>query len=91
MVWVSLLLTGDYHTVIEDPREDVLQTLERKLASGTAQSTDIMMAAGSNLQSLASLTFGGPNLRTAYLGSLAMPYLPTFQSPVAGLPMKHWR
>ena len=35
--------------------------------------------------------FGGPDLRTAYIGSLGMNRLPTFQSPVPGRPMRHWK
>ena len=99
-IWVILVLRnglgvittdGDYHVVIEDPREDVLKAFEEKIAAGTAQPTDMAMAAGPNLQFLTSLAFGGPDLRTAYLGSLAMSTLPTFQSPMAGLPARHWR
>jgi gluconolactonase len=99
-LWVTLVLRnglgvitpdGDYHTVIEDPREEVLKSFEAKVASGTAEPGDMMMAMGPNLQFITSLAFGGPDLRTAYLGSLAMSALPTFQSPVAGLPLRHWR
>lgn len=32
-----------------------------------------------------------PDLCTVYVGSPAMSRLPTFRSPVAGLPMSHWR
>jgi hypothetical protein len=39
---------------------------------------------------MASLTFGGPDLRTVDLGSLRGSTLPTFKSPVAGLPLAHW-
>jgi gluconolactonase len=99
-VWVTLVLRnglgiitpdGDYHVVIEDPREDVLKSFEEKIANGTAEPNDMAMAAGPNLQFITSLAFGGPDLRTAYLGSLAMSTLPTFQSPVAGLSMQHWK
>jgi sugar lactone lactonase YvrE len=99
-IWVILVLRnglgvittdGDYHVVIEDPREDVLKAFEEKIAAGTAQPNDMAMAAGPNLQFLTSLAFGGPDLRTAYLGSLGMSTLPTFRSPVAGLPMRHWK
>jgi sugar lactone lactonase YvrE len=99
-IWVTLVLRnglgiittdGDYHVVIEDPREDVLKDFEEKIAQGTAQSGDMAMAAGPNLQFITSLAFGGPDLRTVYLGSLAMNTLPTFQSPVAGLPLRHWK
>jgi gluconolactonase len=99
-IWVTLVLRnglgvitpdGDYHVVIEDPREEVLKRFEEKVANGTAEPNDMLMTAGPNLQFITSLAFGGPDLRTAYLGSLAMSALPTFQSPVAGLPMSHWR
>ncbi len=39
---------------------------------------------------LASETFGGPDLRTVYLGSLKGSRIPYFRSPVPGLPMVHW-
>lgn len=99
-IWVTLVLRnglgiitpdGDYHVVIEDPREEVLKRFEEKVANGTAEPNDMLIAAGPNLQFITSLAFGGPDLRTAYLGSLAMSTLPTFQSPVPGLPMSHWR
>ena len=39
---------------------------------------------------MASVTFGGPDLRTVYIGSLKGTRIPFFRSPVAGLPMVHW-
>jgi sugar lactone lactonase YvrE len=39
---------------------------------------------------MASVTFGDPDLRTVYLGSLMGHTLPSFRSPVPGLPMAHW-
>jgi gluconolactonase len=48
-------------------------------------------AAGPRLQFPTSVCFAGPDLRTVHVGSLAMPRLPTFRSPVPGLPMSHWR
>ncbi len=99
-LWVTLVLRnglgiittdGDYQVVFEDPREDVLKSFEEKIASGTAEPNDMVRAAGSTLQFITSLAFGGPDLRTVYLGSLAMSTLPTFQSPVAGLPLRHWK
>ena len=38
----------------------------------------------------ASVTFGGPDLKTVYIGSLRGSSIPYFASPVAGLPMVHW-
>ena len=40
---------------------------------------------------MASVTFGGPDLRTVYIGSLKGSRIPYFRSPVAGLPMVHWK
>ena len=34
---------------------------------------------------------GGNDLRTVYLGSLRGTTIPSFRSPVAGLPMVHWK
>lgn len=98
-IWVTTVLrngvgiitpAGDYHVVFEDPREELLESFEANLAAGTAQPTDMASAAGDTLQLLTSVTFGGPDLRTVYIGSLGMNRLPTFRSPVAGLPMRHW-
>ncbi len=36
-----------------------------------------------------NITFGGPGLRTAYIGSLRGPYICTFQVPYPGLPLIH--
>ena len=38
----------------------------------------------------ASIAFGGPQMRTAYIGSLGMNRLAVFEAPVAGAPMVHW-
>jgi gluconolactonase len=40
---------------------------------------------------MASVTFGGPDLRTVYLGSLGGNTLSCFRSPVAGLRLAHWK
>jgi gluconolactonase len=39
---------------------------------------------------MASVTFGGPDLRTVYIGSLKGKRIPYFRAPVSGLPMVHW-
>jgi hypothetical protein len=40
---------------------------------------------------MASLTFGGPDLKTVYLGSLQGTRIPFFRAPLAGQPLIHWR
>lgn len=52
---------------------------------------ELMLAAGGKIAPwFASLTFGGADLRTVYLGSLRGTRIPAFRSPLAGLPMVHW-
>jgi len=52
---------------------------------------DVLFATGQGLAPwMASVTFGGPNLQTVYIGSLKGKRIPCFRSPVPGLPMVHW-
>ncbi len=52
---------------------------------------ELMGAAGGDIcRWMASLTFGGPDLSTVYLGSLQGSTIPYFKSPVAGLPLLGW-
>ena len=99
-VWVTTVLRngvgiitpdGDYHVVFEELNEQLLSTFEGKVVDGQAQPTDMAATAGKTLQLVTSVTFGGPDLKTVYIGSLGMSKLPTFQSPVAGLAMRHWK
>lgn len=99
-IWVTTVLRngvgiitpkGDYHVVFEDPNQEALSTFDEKLRARTTQPTDMLMTAGKTLQLVTSVTFGGPDLRTVYIGSLGMHSLPTFRSPVPGLPMRHWK
>ena len=39
---------------------------------------------------MASVTFGGPDLQTVYIGSLKGQRIPCFRAPIPGLPMVHW-
>lgn len=99
-VWVTTVLRngvgiitpeGDYHVVFEDANDPLLATFEKKIADGQAQPADMAATAGKTLQLVTSLSFGGPDLQTVYVGSLGMSRLPTFRSPVPGLAMRHWK
>src|SRR6185312_13852140 len=53
---------------------------------------DVLFATGRGIAPwMASVTFGGPDLKTVYIGSLKGQSIPYFRSPVAGLPMIHWK
>jgi sugar lactone lactonase YvrE len=47
--------------------------------------------AGAAVDFPTSLTFGGPDLRTAYIGSLRMNRLARFRAPFPGEKLRHWR
>ena len=52
---------------------------------------ELQLACGGSIANwMASLTFGGPDLRQVYIGSLRGTTIPYFTAPVAGLPMIHW-
>jgi gluconolactonase len=52
---------------------------------------DVLFATGRGIAPwMASVTFGGPDLQTVYIGSLKGSRIPYFRAPVAGLPMVHW-
>jgi sugar lactone lactonase YvrE len=46
--------------------------------------------AGTTLHFPASITFGGPDLRTAYVGSLKMDRIARFRAPIPGEALSHW-
>jgi gluconolactonase len=50
-----------------------------------------MLACGGTIAPwFASVTFGGPDLKTVYVGNLRGTRILYFRSPVAELPMVHW-
>lgn len=81
---------GRRHTMIDDSRPEVVEQLEQALVTKQLTRPMLSAASGKRLKNITSLAFGGPDLRTAYMGSLAGDKLATFRSPVAGLPLAHW-
>lgn len=99
-LWVTLVMSdklialspdGEVLTLLDDGDPQATARLNRHYADKTL-TPDIMQAARGTLAPwLASLTFGGPDLRTVYLGSLQGTRIPYFRAPVAGQPLIHWR
>ena len=98
-LWITLVMSD--RLIALTPEGDVLDLLDDGDAAATAQldhhyeartlTPEIMgQAAGTLAPWMASLTFGGPDLKTVYIGSLRGTTLPSFRSPVAGLPLSHW-
>jgi gluconolactonase len=101
-LWCTMILSerllaitpeGDVLTLLEDsPPREALAQLEAEFQSGEAVRFETMAACtGSIAPWMASVTFGGKDLKTVYLGSLKGTRIPSFRAPVAGLPMTHWR
>ncbi|MEL7190509.1 MAG: SMP-30/gluconolactonase/LRE family protein, partial [Pseudomonadota bacterium] len=63
---------------------------EAALANGTLERDFIYRETAACIQNPTSIAFGGPDLRTAFVGSLNHTELKTFRSPVAGAKPVHW-
>ncbi|HTT96823.1 MAG TPA: SMP-30/gluconolactonase/LRE family protein, partial [Rhizomicrobium sp.] len=88
---VAITPTGDLLTLFEDGDREASAKFDAEFDRGTPISPETMNASGGKIAPwLTSVTFGGPDLRTVYLGTLKATTLPCFESPIAGLPMIHW-
>lgn len=95
MIFADRLLAitpdGELLELMNDGDAQATERFEAAFATGQPVPFDVTMACGGSVCTwLASVTFGGADLRTVYLGGLKATTLPFFESPVAGLPMVHW-
>jgi gluconolactonase len=98
-LWCTLVMTdqlialtpqGDQQMLLDDGNDEASRVLLNHMSAGTLTAEDMLRARGTLAPWMASVTFGGPDLRTVYLGSLMGTTIPYFTSPVPGLPMVHW-
>ncbi len=98
-LWITLIFTdqlvaitpdGEVLTLLDDSNPATKARLFEQFEAHTLTPEVMAATAGIIAPWMASLTFGGPDLQTVYLGSLRGTTLPSFRSPVAGLPMQHW-
>ncbi|WP_176596216.1 MULTISPECIES: SMP-30/gluconolactonase/LRE family protein [Sphingobium] len=88
---VAITPEGDAIELLNDGDPVATARFEAAFASGNPVDFDTLMACGGTICPwLASITFGGPDLRTVHLGGLRATSIAAFDSPVAGLPMVHW-
>ena len=81
---------GDMRVLLDEGDPEKVCALEKAFFNNNV-TEDVLFATGRGLAPwMASVTFGGPDLRTVYIGSLKGSRIPSFQAPVAGLPMVHW-
>jgi sugar lactone lactonase YvrE len=81
---------GDMITLLDEGDPVKVEALERQFLAG-AVTEDVLFATGRGIAPwMASVTFGGPDLQTIYIGSLRAQHVPYFRAPAPGLPMVHW-
>jgi sugar lactone lactonase YvrE len=78
--------SGLMQRVFEDADHDFVAEVERSLAENRMGSEHFYTQPANRLPNIASIAFGGPDRRTAYLGSLLGDALIAFHSPVPGHP-----
>jgi sugar lactone lactonase YvrE len=81
---------GEFKILIDEGDPQKVKALDDAFRAGRV-TNEILFQTGRGIAPwMASVTFGGPDLRTVYIGSLKATNIPYFESPVAGLPMVHW-
>jgi sugar lactone lactonase YvrE len=82
---------GDLKVLLDEGDPEKVDALERQFFEGKV-TKDVLFATGRGIAPwMASVTFGGPDLQTAYIGSLKGRRIPSFRAPAPGLPMVHWK
>jgi sugar lactone lactonase YvrE len=97
-LWVTSLVSNRlvrFHrdrieVVLEDVNAEFVERVEQAFASRTMAAEHLGRIPGTRIQQLTSVAFGGPDLRTVYLGSLHGSCIYRFRSDVAGVQTRQW-
>jgi gluconolactonase len=82
---------GRLKILLDEGDPDKVAALERQFFDNHV-TQDVLFATGQGIAPwMASVTFGGPDLQTIYIGSLKGSRIPSFRAPVPGLPMVHYK
>lgn len=81
---------GSMEIVIEDNDPQHLEWVEAAYLDGSMGRPQLDDVKSRKLRNISSLAFGGPDLKTAYLGCLLGASIYRFPAPVAGHPPAHW-
>lgn len=81
---------GEFRVLLDEGDPVHVDALERAFLANHV-TEDVLFATGRGVAPwMASVTFGGADLQTLYVGSLKGTRIPYFRAPVPGLPMVHW-
>jgi sugar lactone lactonase YvrE len=98
-VWITSIVSnrvirlapdGRQEIIVEDADPAYIAWTEQAFRADELGRPHLEKPAGRRLANISSLAFGGPDLRTAYLGCLLGHSIATFRSPVAGHAPVHW-
>jgi len=88
---IAITPEGDLLTILDAGGDAAALAALDKAWEEQRVTPELMGACGGTICPwIASLTFGGPDLRTVYLGSLRGSSIPYFRAPVAGQPLIYW-
>jgi gluconolactonase len=99
-LWITLIFTdvliaitpdGEVLTILDDSNPFTKKKLFDAYHSNTVTPEILGETKGTIAPWMASLSFGGADLKTVYLGSLRGTSVPHFKCPVAGQKMIHWK
>ena len=97
--WITTLVSnrlwyvsprGDVRLLIEDSHPEQIEALIGMQRSTGVQRAILYEERGLSLRNISSVCFGGPDLRTAFMGSLMGDNILSFRAPVAGMAPAHW-
>ena len=98
-VWITSIVSNRVIRVDQDGRQEVILDdsnpehiawTEDAYCSDCLGRVHLDKAVGQKLNNISSLAFGGPDLRTVYLGSLQGSSIATFRTEHVGLATSHW-
>ena len=98
-IWITSIVSnrviriapdGAQSVVLEDSDPAHLDWVEAAYAAGELGRPHLDRIESRRLRNISSLAFGGPDLRTIYLGCLLGDAIAAIPSPVAGRPPVHW-
>ena len=98
-IWITSVISNriirvkpgeEPQVLLEDSDPEHVQSVEDDFLAGRFGPSHFSSSSGRYLTNVSSLAFGGPDLRTVYIGSLGGTTIASFRSPVAGHPPVHW-
>jgi gluconolactonase len=87
----ALTPEGDLRVFLDEGDPQKVDALEKAFFKNEVNE-QVLFATGQGIAPwMASVTFGGTDRQTLYVGSLRGTRIPCFRAPVPGLPMVHWK